>query len=238
MVLDAIQASPCKVGIVLLPVVNNAESRRAGNLTTTPHHTHTLPHPIPQPLRALGPLWIGTRFIQFLPCNVPGPLECSLEFIARNFNLGHSGAQTAEESVKFRVTPACPTPGAEESGLSGIPPPPRVPGEAPKGGPPVRAQGASLHPRAWEKGRRNTPTEVPWNLEEAWYARTRRTSPGKPRGSRRSLRTVPSTPVRAVGEEKGFRIGGSPSVSRHRMSHMRTLACTFTHIHIHSGTVT
>ncbi|XP_059731705.1 uncharacterized protein [Bos taurus] len=167
-----------------------------------------------------------------------GPLECSLEFIARNFNLGHSGAQTAEESVKFRVTPACPTPGAEESGLSGIPPPPRVPGEAPKGGPPVRAQGASLHPRAWEKGRRNTPTEVPWNLEEAWYARTRRTSPGKPRGSRRSLRTVPSTPVRAVGEEKGFRIGGSPSVSRHRMSHMRTLACTFTHIHTHSGTVT
>ncbi|XP_070624364.1 uncharacterized protein [Bos indicus] len=59
-----------------------------------------------------------------------GPLECSLEFIARNFNLGHSGAQTAEESVRFRVTPACPTPGAEESGLSGIPPPPRVPGAA------------------------------------------------------------------------------------------------------------
>ena len=118
---DAIQASPCKVGIVLPRVVNKAEARRAGNLTTTPHHTHThththtLPHPIPQPLRALGPLWIGTRFIWFLPCNVPGPLECSLEFTARNFNLRHSRAQTAEESVRFGVTPGCQKAGAEES---------------------------------------------------------------------------------------------------------------------------
>ena len=54
-------------------------------------------------------------------------------------------------------------------------------------------------PRAWEKGRRNTPTEVPGNLEEAWDARTRQTGAGKSRSPRRSLRTIPSTPVRAGG---------------------------------------
>lgn len=148
------------------------------------------------------------------------------------------------------MTPGCPTPGAEESGLSGILPPPRVPGEAPKAGPRVRVQGTSLHPSVAQilgKGQEKLQQKFPGILKKPGMR-----GPGGPvLGSPGALGDlcilspaplsgpgVPGAPGFSRREERGFRIGESPLVSHHRMSHTRTLACTFTHIHTHSGTVT
>lgn len=49
---------------------------------------------------------------------------------------------------------------------------------------------------------------------------------------------VPGAPATSRRRERGFRMGGSPSVSHPRMSHTDTLTKTHTSMHVHTHTRT